>query len=123
MQKSYIVKATLCVEDCQFYLRTGDVLLYDTAAQRLTVYRNANIVKVLHQTPLSMAGMVKAGIFEETTNQTPAKSPVVVPAPPAPATANETSAPSKSNRSTKKPKTVITEEETTPTPVTSEPTI
>ena len=83
MQKSFVVKATLCIEECQFYLRAGDVLMYDTVAHRLNVYRANAIVKTLDQTPISVAGFVKAGMFQEVS--TPA--PVAVPAPPKPAPA------------------------------------
>ncbi len=79
MQKSFVVKATLCIEDCQFYLRAGDVLMYDSAAHRLTVYRANDLIKVMQQTPLGISGMLKTGILQEVTT---APTPVVVPALP-----------------------------------------
>jgi hypothetical protein len=80
MQKSFVVKATLCIEECQFYLRAGDVLMYDTVGHRLNVYRANAIVKTLQQSPISISGFLKAGMIHEVS--TPA--PVVVPAPPKP---------------------------------------
>src|SRR5271165_5367270 len=74
MQRSYIVKATLCIEENQFYLRAGDVLMFDSASSRLTVYRNASIVKVIKQSPLSIAALVKSNILEEVRNT---EAPVV----------------------------------------------
>ena len=68
MQRSYIVKATLCIEENQFYLRAGDVLMFDSASSRLTVYRNASIVKVIKQSSLSISALVKSKILEEVEN-------------------------------------------------------
>lgn len=83
MQKSYIVKATLCMEDCQFFLRAGDMIVYDGASQRLTVYRNNDIVKILKQSPLGVAALQKTGILQEPPTPT---APVKV-APPKPSDA------------------------------------
>jgi hypothetical protein len=77
MQKSFVVKATLCIEECQFYLRAGDVIMYESVGHRLTVYRANEIVKTLKQTPLGISAMVKTGILQEVI----APSPVAVPAP------------------------------------------
>lgn len=79
MQKSFVVKATLCIEECQFYLRAGDVLMYESTSHRLTVYRNNEIVKNLKQTPLGIGALVKTGILTEVV--TPTAAPVVAVAP------------------------------------------
>jgi hypothetical protein len=106
MQKSFVVKATLCIEECQFYLRAGDVLMYDTVAHRLTVYRANAIVKTLNQTPIGISGFLKAGMIHEVS--TPA--PVAVPAPPKPALATGASVAPKPPAK----KTGLTAEEFTP---------
>ena len=79
MQKSYVVKATLCIEECQFYLRAGDVLMYNSVTRSLTVYRANTIVKTLEQSPISISGFVKTGMLSEVT------APVAVAALPKPA--------------------------------------
>lgn len=75
MSKSYVVKTTLCIEDCQFYLRAGDILVYEPSTLRLTVYRGGAIAKTLKQTGLSIAGLVKSKIIEEQVNRAPAAAP------------------------------------------------
>jgi hypothetical protein len=85
VQKSFVVKATLCIEDCQFYLRAGDVLMFESTARRLTVYRANEIIKTLTQTPLGIAAMLKTGILQEVTPQVSAPVAVAAPQKPAPA--------------------------------------
>lgn len=60
MSKSYVAKTTINFVDFEFYVRPGDVLVHDTANHnRLTVYRNGQIVKVLKQEPLGIAAFLK----------------------------------------------------------------
>lgn len=87
MQKSFVVKATLCIEDCQFYLRAGDVLMFESAAQRLSVYRANDLIKTLKQTPLGIAAMLKTGILQETTPAPAAQVVAAAPTKPAQAVA------------------------------------
>ena len=126
MQKSFVVKSTLCIEECQFYLRTGDLLVYDPSHQRLTVYRNGEITKVLSQTPLSVAGMVKTNILAEV--QTPSPAPPAPVEASAPATKADAPKPQKKALATPAPKkqevkkAVVSSEEE-PTVTISEATI
>lgn len=76
MQKSYVAKTTINLVNFEFYIRPGDLLVHDPANQnRLTVYRNGQIVKVVKQDPLGLAVFLKVKFIEEITPV--AASPVV----------------------------------------------
>lgn len=91
MQKSYVAKTTINFVDFEFYVRSGDLLVHDTANQnRLTVYRNGQIVKVVKQDPIGIVAFLKNKFIEEV-NPPAAVKPVAAPvakvepvAPPAP---------------------------------------
>lgn len=79
MQKSYVVKSPINFSDFGFFVRVGDILVHDTANHnRLTVYRNGEIVKSITQTSLGMAALVKNQFITEVTASaapTPQTSP------------------------------------------------
>lgn len=84
--KSYVAKTTINFVDFEFYIRPGDLLVHDSANHnRLTVYRNGQIVKVVKQNPLGVAAFLKNKFIEEVTASTAVPAPVMVPkARPAP---------------------------------------
>lgn len=78
MQKSYVVKSTINYVDFNFYVRPGDLLVHDTANHnRLTVYRNGQIVKVVRQEPIGITAFLKSKFIEEVAATAPV--PVEVP--------------------------------------------
>lgn len=82
MQKSYIAKTTINFVDFEFYVRSGDLLVHDTANQnRLTVYRNGQIVKVVKQDPIGIVAFLKNKYIEEVV---PVVTPAVAVVPVAP---------------------------------------
>lgn len=99
MQRSYLVKSPVHFADFGFFVKVGDILVHDTSnANRLTVYRNGEVVKAVKQTALGLAAMQKSGFIEEVTqkprtSQSPvdgAKAPQKpVPAPPKPPVAKK----------------------------------
>jgi hypothetical protein len=93
MQRSYLVKTPVHFADFGFFVKVGDILVHDMAnANKLTVYRNGEVVKAVKQTALGIAAMVKSEFIVEVTQQapsakaapkTPAKAPVAQPQKPA----------------------------------------
>ena|SRR5271154_3370158 len=88
MQRSYLVKSPVHFADLGFFVKVGDILVHDTSnANRLTVYRNGEVVKAVKQTALGLAAMQKNGFIDEVVQQAPktvAKAPakpVEVPKP------------------------------------------
>ena len=72
MQKSYLVKSPVHFADFGFFVKVGDILVHDTSnSNRLTVYRNGEVVKAVKQTPLGIAAMVKNAFIVEVTQQAP----------------------------------------------------
>jgi outer membrane biosynthesis protein TonB len=70
MQRSYLVKSPVHFADLGFFVKVGDILVHDTSnANRLTVYRNGEVVKAVKQTTLGLAAMQKNGFIEEMTQQ------------------------------------------------------
>jgi hypothetical protein len=93
VQKSYIVKTTINLVNFEFYVRPGDLLVHDPANQnRLTVYRNGQIVKVVKQDPLGITAFLKTKWIEEIS---PTAVAAPVPAPVAPSKPVAESKPSK----------------------------
>jgi hypothetical protein len=81
MQRSYVATTTIDFMDFHFYVRPGDVLVHDTGNHnRLTVYRNGQIVKVVKQEPLGIGVFLK-NKFIEPVLDTPAVALVPPPAP------------------------------------------
>lgn len=77
MIKSYVARTTINFIDFEFYVRPGDLLVHDTANHnRLTVYRNGQIVKVVKQEPLGIVAFLKNKFIEAVVAAT-APSPVV----------------------------------------------
>ena len=88
MQRSYLVKSPVHFADLGFFVKVGDILVHDTSnANRLTVYRNGEVVKALKQTTLGLAAMQKSGFIDEVTQHTskaapkPPAKPVEAPKP------------------------------------------
>jgi hypothetical protein len=80
MQKSYVVKSTINFIDFNFYVRPGDLLVHDTANHnRLTVYRNGQIVKVVRQEPIGIVAFLKSKFIEPVPE--PVATPVVAEVP------------------------------------------
>lgn len=76
MQRSYLVKSPVHFADFGFFVKTGDILVHDTSnANRLTVYRNGEVVKAVTQTALGLAAMQKSGFIEEVTQQAAKAAP------------------------------------------------
>jgi hypothetical protein len=66
MQRSYLVKSPVHFADYGFFVKVGDILVHDSSnANRLTVYRNGEVVKAVKQTSLGLAAMQKSGFIEE----------------------------------------------------------
>lgn len=79
MIKSYIAKSTINFVDFEFYIRPGDLLVHDTANHnRMTVYRNGQIVKVVKQGSLGIVALLKNNFIEEVV--APPAVPVTPPA-------------------------------------------
>lgn len=74
MRKSYVVKSPINFANFGFFVRVGDILVHDAAnGNKLTVYRNGEIVKAITQTALGMAALLKQGFVTElVTAATPA---------------------------------------------------
>ena len=73
MQRSFLVKSPVHFADFGFFVKIGDILVHDTSnANRLTVYRNGEVVKAVKQTSLGIAAMVKSEFIVEVTGQPPA---------------------------------------------------
>src|SRR5271156_2395920 len=76
MQRSYLVKSPVHFADFGFFVKVGDILVHDTSnANRLTVYRNGEVVKAVKQTSLGLAAMQKNGFIEEVVQQAPKAAP------------------------------------------------
>ena len=76
MQRSYLVKSPVHFADLGFFVKVGDILVHDTSnANRLTVYRNGEVVKAVKQTTLGLAAMQKSGFIEEVIQQAPKAAP------------------------------------------------
>jgi hypothetical protein len=72
MQKSYVAKTTINFVDFEFYVRPGDLLVHDTSNHnRLTVYRNGQIVKVVKQGTLGIVAFLKNKFIEEVAPVAP----------------------------------------------------
>jgi hypothetical protein len=70
MQRSYLVKSPVHFADFGFFVKVGDMLVHDTSnSNRLTVYRNGEVVKAIKQTTLGLAAMQKSGFIEEVIQQ------------------------------------------------------
>ena len=113
MQRSYLVKSPVHFADLGFFVKVGDILVHDTSnANRLTVYRNGEVVKAVKQTALGLAAMQKSGFIEEVTQSAkPApKAPVKPAEAPKPAPKKEESKPAPKPLA----KTGLTAEEFTP---------
>lgn len=81
MQKSFVVKSPINFVDFGFFVRVGDILVHDTAnGNRLTVYRNGEIAKVITQTPLGMAALAKSDFIAEVLPPPPGSAPGKPPA-------------------------------------------
>lgn len=79
MQKSYIVKSPINFADFGFFVRVGDILVHDTSNNnRLTVFRNGNIVKAITQTALGITALIKSEFIVEAIATLP-KVEVVKP--------------------------------------------
>jgi hypothetical protein len=96
--KSYVAKTTINFIDFEFYVRPGDMLVHDTANHnRLTVYRNGQIVKIVKQEPLGIVAFIKNKFIEEVL--TPVEDVVVIEVPNATLAPSEaTSKPSKRDK-------------------------
>jgi hypothetical protein len=86
VQKSFVVKSSINFANFGFFVRVGDILVHDTAnGNKLTVYRNGEIVKAITQTALGMAALLKQGFVSELlVSQRPAAVPASPRAPEAP---------------------------------------
>jgi hypothetical protein len=70
LTKSYVVKSPINFVNFSFFVRVGDILIHDTAnGNKLTVYRNGEIVKAITQTALGMAALLKQNFVSELTAQ------------------------------------------------------
>jgi hypothetical protein len=80
LQKSYLAKTTINFLDYAFYVRPGDLLVHDTANHnRLTIYRNGQIAKVVQQDSIGILAFLKNEFIKEVNPVT--ASPAAVPAP------------------------------------------
>jgi hypothetical protein len=94
MQKSYLVKSPVHFADFGFFVKVGDILVHDTSnSNRLTVYRNGEVVKAVKQTSLGIAAMLKNEFIVEVVQTAP--SPKAAPKAPAKPPVAPSKAPSK----------------------------
>ncbi len=90
MQKSYVAKSPINFVQFSFRVNAGDILVHDTVNQKLTVYRNGQIVKTLKQSSLGMSALLKDHSAEEVVEHKPkvekprVEAPKPVPQPIAP---------------------------------------
>src|SRR5208337_2331628 len=82
MMKSYVAKSPINFVQFSFRVNAGDILVHDTVNQKLTVYRNGEIVKTMKQSSLGMAALLKDHFAEEVVEHAPSK-PVPQPIDPA----------------------------------------
>ena len=93
MQRSYVSKTTINFANAELYVRSGDILVHDPANNnKLTIYRNGSIVKVIQQTSLGIAVMLKNGFIEPINAPAPAPAPSAPVSPPAKKSTTETQA-------------------------------
>jgi outer membrane biosynthesis protein TonB len=82
MQRSYLVKSPVHFADFGFFVKVGDILVHDTSnSNRLTVYRNGEMVKAIKQTTLGLSAMQKSGFIEDVTQQAPKAAVKAAPKP------------------------------------------
>ena len=80
--RSYVAKTVINFLDFEFYIRPGDLLVHDTANHnRLTVYRNGQIVKVIKQGSLGIAAFLKNKFIEEVPEEQALSAPTAVVTP------------------------------------------
>lgn len=80
MQRSYLVKSPVHFADLGFFVKVGDILVHDTSnSNRLTVYRNGEVVKAVKQTALGLSAMQRIGFIEEVVQQTKTQKVAVKP--------------------------------------------
>lgn len=85
MQRSYLVKSPVHFADFGFFVKVGDILVHDSAnSNRLTVYRNGEVVRAVKQTPLGIAAMVKSEFIQEVVQPAHKAAPKAAPKPPTP---------------------------------------
>jgi len=86
VQRSYIARVPVNFVEFNFFIKAGDILVHDASnANKLTVYRGGEIVKVMTQTALGLAAMVKSEFIVETgapTAKSTPKTPKDAPKPP-----------------------------------------
>lgn len=81
--KSYLAKTTIDLLDYEFYIRPGDLLVHDAGNHnRLTVFRNGQLVKVAKQEPIGILAFLKNRFIEEVVAKPAPPVVVVVPAVP-----------------------------------------
>lgn len=82
MTKSYVAKSPINFVQFSFRVNAGDILVHDTTNQRLTVYRNGEIVKTMKQSSLGMSALLKDHFAEEVVERSvPKPTPKPVPQP------------------------------------------
>src|SRR5208282_4780901 len=81
MMKSYVAKSPINFVQFSFRVNAGDILVHDTVNQKLTVYRNGQIVKTLKQSSLGMSALLKDHSAEEIGEARPKPKPKVVEQP------------------------------------------
>src|SRR5208282_465027 len=69
MMKSYVAKSPINFVQFSFRVNAGDILVHDTVNQKLTVYRNGQIVKTLKQSSLGMSALLKDHSAEEVVTK------------------------------------------------------
>jgi hypothetical protein len=66
LQKSYLVKSPINFADFGFFVRIGDLLVHDPLNHdKLTVYRNGEIIKSITQTSLGVLALLKNDFISE----------------------------------------------------------
>lgn len=110
MQRSFLVKSPVHFADLGFFVKVGDILVHDTS-NRLTVYRNGEVVKAVKQTTLGLSAMQKSGFIEEVTQQSKLAPKVPVKPPEAPKPAPKKEEPKPKPAPKKEPEKVVVEEE------------
>jgi hypothetical protein len=81
MTKSYVAKSPINFVQYGFRVNAGDILVHDTTNQRLTVYRNGEIVKTMKQSSLGISALLKDHFAEEVVERAPKSADKPQPQP------------------------------------------
>ena len=77
MTKTFVAKTTINLPDSGFYIRTGDMLMYDLG--KLSIYRAGKLQKTIKTSAIALAGWQKMKWVEEVSGAIPTPEPTLQP--------------------------------------------